>query len=179
MAEKLIPAKLKGGSILDIGCGSHPFFLLNIDFLHKHGLDKVRDDREYFSNGRRISITHYDVEGGDKISYEDNSFSVVTMLAVLEHIEPHKVTNVVSEVYRIMKPGGVFIITTPAVWADGILKIMAKLRLVSGEEINEHKDTYTHVKICSLIKKGGFRKENIRFGYFEMFMNLWAVAAKL
>jgi SAM-dependent methyltransferase len=175
MAEKLIPDRLREGSILDIGCGLYPFFLLNTVFFEKHGLDKVHENREY---DQRLKVSNYDIETGCNIPYEDNIFSVITMLAVVEHIESHKIAKVFSEVHRIMKPGGVFIITTPAAWTDSLLRMMAKLRILSAEEINEHKDTYTHGKIRSLFQEGGFNKEDMLFGYFEIFMNLWATAAK-
>lgn len=41
MANSLIPSDLRTGSILDIGCGLYPLFLMNIDFSKKYGLDKI------------------------------------------------------------------------------------------------------------------------------------------
>ena len=175
MAEKLVPDTLREGSILDIGCGSYPFFLLNTVFSEKHGLDKLHANKEY---GQSVTVKNFDIETGCDIPYEDNSFSAITMLAVVEHVESHKIVKVLREVYRIMKPGGIFIVTTPAAWTDGILRTMAKLGLLSAEEINEHKDTYTHGKIRSLFQEGGFNKKNMRFGSFEVSMNLWATATK-
>jgi hypothetical protein len=101
---------------------------------------------------------------------------VVTMLAVFEHIEPKRVVSLLKEIQRVLKLGGMFIMTTPAFWTDGLLRLMAKFRLVSPVEIEEHKDTYTAQKIASILQKGGFPKELINYGYFECFMNIWVTA---
>ena len=45
MANQLIPSHLRNGRILDIGCGSFPYFLLNTVFTEKCGLDKIGADR--------------------------------------------------------------------------------------------------------------------------------------
>jgi hypothetical protein len=69
--------------------------------------------------------------------------------------------------------------TTPAFWTDKLLRIMAKLKLVSESEILEHKDSYSQSKVRNIIQKTAFsEKEDISFGYFELFMNLWAVVTK-
>jgi len=77
-----------------------------------------------------------------------------------------------------LKLGGLYILTVPAGWTDRILKIMATFKLLSPGHIYEHKDVYTHKKIASLLQTTGFQKEKMRFGYFEIYMNLWVVAIK-
>ncbi|MHB8158152.1 MAG: hypothetical protein ACYDEQ_12275 [Desulfocucumaceae bacterium] len=53
---------------------------------------------------------------------------------------------------------------------------MAGMRLVSPEEINEHKDTFSRPKIRVLLETAGF--DRVETGYFEMGLNLWARATK-
>ena len=174
MAEKLIPARCRGGRILDIGCGTHPLFLLNTDFYEKHGLDKIiRRSLDSEIEKQNIKIKNYDIESKTTIPYPNEYFDIVTMLAVLEHIDPHQVIINLKEIHRILKPEGILILTIPAGWTDGLLKTMAKMKIVSADEINEHKDVYNHPKIRSILQETGFNKENIRSGYFELFMNLW------
>jgi hypothetical protein len=55
---------------------------------------------------------------------------------------------------------------------------MAKLKLVNPVLFAEHKDTYSSAKIALILQRGGFAAANVRFGYFEMFMNIWAAATK-
>ncbi len=189
IANKLIPSTHRNGRLLDIGCGNYPLFLLNSEFNEKFGIDKgikenyglpvetIVKDGNQFQN-QKITIINYDIEGEDKIPFDSEYFDVVTMLAVFEHIEPEKLVKILSEIHTILKPGGIYIMTTPAIWTDRLLKVMAKLRLVSSVEIQEHKDAYNHSKISFILQKAGFLKEKLQFGYFEMYMNVWATATK-
>ncbi len=180
IANRLIPAEKRSGKLLDIGCGSHPLFLTNTEFNGKFGLDKmVRPEQKVVLKERHdISLVNYDVEQAREIPFESNSFDVVTMLAVFEHIEPELLPELLSEIHRILKPGGMYLLTTPAVWTDGLLRVLAKLRLVSPVEIEEHKDAYTHPRIGDLLARGGFDRGGMSFGYFEVYLNLWATAVK-
>ena len=175
--NKLIPHSHRSGKILDIGCGMYPYFLLNTDFSEKHGLDRVIvPNASAFSE--KLCIKDYDLEKELTIPYADNSFDVLTMLAVFEHFDKEKLIQILREVKRVLKPGGVYILTVPAGWTDKLLTIMAKFKLVSASLFNEHKDTYTHKKIVSLLQTAGFQKEKMHFGYFEIFMNLWVKVTK-
>jgi len=177
MANKLIPSELRKGRILDIGCGAYPFFLFNTSFSEKYGLDKAVQKGDFNASQKdRIHLKRYDIEQEDILPFDNGYFDVMTMLAVFEHIEPKRVVSLLKEIQRVLKPDGMFIMTTPASWTDTLLKFMAKLRLVSPVEIEEHKGTYTAQKIASMLKAGGFPKELIRYGYFECFMNIWVVA---
>lgn len=177
-ADELISGKLRKGCILDIGCGSHPYFLLNTDFSRKHGLDKSLRGENVHGDTSRIAINNFDMETDRKLPYGDESFDVVTMLAVIEHIEPLKLEHILTDIFRVLKSGGEFIITTPAFWTDGLLSVLAGVNLVSREEIDEHKDTYSHNKLSKLLVTAGFDKNNIEMGYFEIFMNIWLRATK-
>ena len=100
------------------------------------------------------------------------------MLALIEHLDPSKLIELFSEAYRIMVPKGVLILTTPSSWTNGLLRWMARINLVSLEEIEEHKYAYTLPLIGWYFGKAGFAMEKIQFGYFEMMLNMWAVAER-
>lgn len=178
MANRLIPPSSRSGRILDIGCGTSPFFLRNVDFSEKFGLDKIdRNSRDHAGMPDVVFVNH-DLELDPRIPSDSDRFDVVTMLAVFEHIEPRHLPGLVNEIHRVLKPGGCFIMTTPARWTDGILRMMAKVKMVSPEEIAEHKDTYTPAKISSILGQTAFTQTNVRLGYFELFMNIWMRATK-
>lgn len=55
---------------------------------------------------------------------------------------------------------------------------MARLNLVSDEEIKEHVYLYTLPLLGWYFGKAGFDLDQVRFGYFELMLNLWAVAER-
>ena len=178
-ANRLIQPKYRSGRILDIGCGTYPLFLLKTNFAHKYGMDQVVDDQSHARwHADGICFANYNLERDNRMLFEDDFFDVITMLAVFEHVEPEKLVHQLTEIRRILKPEGTFIMTTPAAWTDGVLTLMAALHLVSPVEFKEHKDAYTPTKILTLYQKAGFLKERIKTGYFEMFMNIWVAAHK-
>ncbi len=179
IANRLISFARKNGSILDIGCGAFPLFLLNTNFSKKYGLDKIiqKNYDEKFQE-QKITFINYDIEKETIMPFNDCSFDVVTILAIIEHIQPEIAAKVLKEIYRILKTGGMCIITTPASWTGPLLKLMAKLRLVSPIEIEEHKYAYSHTTIASVLQEATFSKDKLQIGYFEMFMNIWATAIK-
>ena len=175
IANKLVPPRLRSGRLLDIGCGVLPFFLVHTDFNEKYGLDLAVEKVE---GNPAINVIQYDLHKETILPFSDDYFDVVTMLAVFEHIEPERLSGVLLEIRRVLRPGGLYILTTPAKWTDTILRIMARLRLVSSAEIDDHKAAYDHRKIISILMKANFKEENITCGHFEMFANLWTAALK-
>ena len=127
MADRLIPASLRAGRILDIGCGSHPFFLSQTDFAERHGVDKmVPPDRAHpvAPNDAGLRLVHFNIDSTDQLPYDDDFFDVVTMLAVFEHIRPDRLLVLLDEVHRVLKPDGAYVMTTPAGWTGPILGAM-------------------------------------------------------
>ena len=128
----------------------------------------------------KLKIENLKLKKGDvtkqKLPFKNNFFDAVTMLAVFEHLDNEKIPFVLKEVNRVLNKGGVLAMTTPAPWSDIILKNMAKVGLVSKEEIHEHKHNLTSEKINAYLHKAGFK--NIRSGYFELGVNMWFKAKK-
>ena len=87
---------VKGKKVADIGCG----YGRNRPIVEKLGGEWI--GVEPFEGGN-----HTVVASAEDLPFEDNSFDVVVMDAVLEHIPD--VGAAFSEVGRILKPGGVFI----------------------------------------------------------------------
>jgi SAM-dependent methyltransferase len=173
MADRLIPDDLRGGRILDIGCGAVSFFLNQTKFKEKYGLDRITSQA-----GRDVVFRVFDIEEADYLPFNDNFFDAVVMIAVFEHIKPLKLIDVLREIKRTLKPNGRFILTTPCPWTDKLLRVAAKFGLVSPEEINEHKRAYSHKELRNCLEEAGFPKEKMNFGYFEFFLNSWAYADK-
>jgi SAM-dependent methyltransferase len=178
LADSIILESARIGRILDLGCGTTPYFLISTRFHEKHGLDKVLNAEIIRLRGKNICVNNFDIEKQDRLPYANEHFDVVTMLAVIEHIEPMRLVGIMKEVLRVLKPGGQYILTTPAAWTDSLLRLLARINLMSREEIDEHKDAYSHGKIIRLLKEAGFGESKIQRGYFESYMNIWVSAIK-
>lgn len=176
-ANRLITPGCPRQRVLDVGCGNQPYFLAHTDFVEKYGLDRVaRDDATPKAN-QNIRLVDHDVQSLP-LPFDDDYFDVVTMLAVLEHLPRNHAGAVFSEIRRVLRPGGECIITTPAPWAEMILRMMAWLRLISPEEIREHRALYGHRQIAAVLEAAGFAVDTINGGSFELGMNLWATSRK-
>lgn len=114
--------------LLDVGCGDEEF----LQYLDKHMLieSKGIDDREGLVTTKRVTKGT-----AEKLPYPNSTFDVVTMMAVIEHIE--EPTEVFNEVNRVLKKGGLLIITTPSKNSSLIAKILAKLHLKYEEGIDQ------------------------------------------
>ena len=176
-ANKLIPSDFRSGRILDIGCGSYPYFLAHTSFREKFAIDQIPLPRNTATELKIESFT-LDLEVKPRLPFEDDFFEAVTLLAVVEHLDPSLMALLFKEVYRILKPQGLVILTTPAAWSDGLLKFMACISLVSAEEIHEHAYAYTLPLLGWYFGQAGFEMTRTRFGYFELMLNMWATAQK-
>lgn len=102
--RKFMPAL--SGEVLDVGCGQSPYkFLLDGSRTTYHGIDIVDAQKFDYSNP---DITPFN---GVDIPFEDNSFDAVVCTEVLEHVFHH--ARLVSEMHRVLKPGGAGLITVP------------------------------------------------------------------
>lgn len=99
------------GSLLDIGCGKMPYknYILQNSRVEKYvGLD-IETALSYDS----LVKPDYTWDG-IKMPFEDESFDCAFGTEVLEHCPEPEI--VLKEVYRVLKPGGVFFFTVPFLW---------------------------------------------------------------
>lgn len=172
MATRLL-SKTHKGSILDVGCGYYPYFLTKVSFQKKYGVDPSLATVD----AKNIKLKKLDVSK-NAMPFSNNYFDAVTMLAVFEHIEGGRLEFVLKEAHRVLRKRGVFIITTPAPWADRLLHVMAMFGLISSKEIHEHKHNHSKKRIEDFLKSAGFDGANIKSGFFEMGLNMWFAAKK-
>ncbi len=166
---KHIPAQTK---LLDIGCGTTAAFLRTIASRLDQGIGvdfKV-------SPIEAGNLKTYQVRLDEKLPFEDDAFDVVTLLAVLEHIEYEQ--EILKEVERVLKPGGKVILTVPSVWAKPVLEFLAyRLRVVSEAEIRDHKRYYNRQLLDrALVERAGLK--GFHHQYFQLWMNNFCIATK-
>lgn len=122
IAFKYIPAPRHGATILDLGCGdgywSEKFKTLGYVTSSIDGeavYPNVNADRKY----KDMILC----DANKMLPFSNASFDVVWCSEVIEHLSNYRFT--VTEIARILKPGGIFILTTPNsfFWLHYFLKI--------------------------------------------------------
>jgi SAM-dependent methyltransferase len=176
VAVRKVQRAERGGRILDLGCGASHLFLLRSGFDHRFGLDLLPARHEGV-RAAGIMLLASDLEQGF-LPFREAAFDAVSCLATLEHISREQSRHLLGEVHRVLRPGGVLVLTTPAPWTGPVLSLMAAARVVSPVEIDDHKGALSTRNLRELLIDAGFPAAGMRYGYFELFMNQWLVATK-
>jgi SAM-dependent methyltransferase len=112
--------KWKPQSLVDVGTGNNPLAV----FWASQGVKVTCTDPDFFvhsliplsekmgiSSSNSLQIT---VADGRRLPLSDNSFDLWTSVSVVEHIPEEGDTEALQEAARVLKPGGIAILTTEA-----------------------------------------------------------------
>jgi ubiquinone/menaquinone biosynthesis C-methylase UbiE len=168
---KIIQYIPSNARILDLGCGYNGKLLQTIEKSISSGVGMDISVNPESKNTKIELISH---NLNYPLPFSENEFDVVTSLANLEHLDDP--SYALQEIFRVLKPGGILLLTTPSVYAKPVLEILAFLRIVSRQEIEDHKN-YFDKKIlyeyCRKIKFSSFKHH-----YFQLGMNNFLLAKK-
>jgi len=110
--EANLPLLKDRAPILDLGCGRGEW----LGLLRERGIraEGIESDTALVASARRRGFS---LRSGDVLAelekIEDESFGAVTAFHLLEHISPNRVLSLLKEVWRVLKPGGRFMIECP------------------------------------------------------------------
>jgi SAM-dependent methyltransferase len=173
-AERLIPEGHRRGRLLDLGCGSWPAFLAATRFREKHGADRQATPERA---PEEVELHRLEL-GAQRLPWPDGHFSVVTLLAVVEHLAAEPALRTLAEARRVLSPGGVVIVTVPSRQGDRLLSVLSRLRLASAHQHADHQVAYDLRRLRGLLEGAGFSPGGIELGRFELGLNLWARATR-
>ncbi|MDO8512145.1 MAG: methyltransferase domain-containing protein [bacterium] len=161
----------KNSNVLDLGCGYNGDFLKYIET--DLGAGTGVDISVNASNSPKIRLVRGNLE--DQLCFAENVFDVVVSLANLEHLSnPEKM---LKEIKRVLKPGGILLLTTPSKRAKPVLEFLSfGLGIISKQEIADHKHYFDEKSLRKYINDAGF--SYCQHKYFQLFMNNFVIAHK-
>lgn len=102
-----------------------------------------------------------------------SSFDLILCISVLEHLP--KPQEIVTEMNRLLRPGGVCIINVPTWLGKRFLEFSAfRLGLSPAQEMDDHKMYYNERDLWPILVAGGFKPRNIRCRRHKFGLNLFA-----
>ncbi|HNP17771.1 MAG TPA: class I SAM-dependent methyltransferase [Fulvivirga sp.] len=145
---KLIP---KSGKILDIGCGNGDFLMVSKEMNYEtKGLDISKEAVKYCNDAG------YDAQLFDQFKDEEESYDMVTMWDVIEHVE--NPVELVSFARKYLKHEGILIIKTPLHKSITLklVKLMPKLAR-SILQVPAHIQFYSDQSMRTLLQSSKFK----------------------
>ena len=98
--------------VLDVGCGAgHGSNLLSKKYKKVYGVDISPDAIEYAKNNWASDNIEFVVGSAMDIPFPDSTFDTISAFEVFEHLSDWR--KFLSELRRVLKPGGVVYISTP------------------------------------------------------------------
>ncbi|MFH1575551.1 MAG: class I SAM-dependent methyltransferase [Candidatus Nealsonbacteria bacterium] len=154
--------KNKKGDILDVGCGNGLRLELfkKVGFNRCCGIEPLKESAHYAKEVKNLSVIHQPL---DKCSFAENSFDVVTLYNVFEHLNDP--ANHLKIVKNMLKPNGWLAIQIPNFdsWQAKLFK-----KNWAGLDPPRHCFQYTPKTINNLLSQNGFLVKTI-----DLKLNLW------
>jgi len=105
---------VSGKKVLDIGCSIGWFPKIATERLGVKRLDAIEPDEEKVAQAVKNAWKAKIKQGvAEKLEFKANSFDVVTMFDVIEHVPSGKEKKVFDEIARVLKKGGKLALSTP------------------------------------------------------------------
>lgn len=142
------------GNVLDVGCGAGP----GLRYLKSQGVWGVGVDLVHYPlcQARRLlpnaEVVQADVVQG--LPFASQQFDVVLMSELIEHLPSGP--PVLRECYRVLRPGGAIVVTTPNQW--DMRRVVASLsgQVWSGHADPTHINLYTPLRLAHELRMAGF-----------------------
>jgi ubiquinone/menaquinone biosynthesis C-methylase UbiE len=163
VVDPLIPS---GCDLLDIG-GFDGSFLMRVYPKIRSGVcidPNLEDKRD-----GKILLVKARIDG--VLPFSDNSFDVITMIAVYEHLGRQR-ELITAEAFRVCRKNGLVLITVPSSAVDAILETLMKIRLIDGMSLEEH-DHFNVSDTVGIFEAAGFqlrRRSRFQMGLNNLFI---------
>lgn len=155
----LIPS---GCDLLDIGGFDGSFLKRVHEKIHRGAcIDPHLEENSY------DKITLIKMRLDSILPFSDNSFDIITMFAVFEHLgEQRKL--ITNESFRVCRKNGFVILTVPSSMVDAILMILKKIKLIDGMSTEEH-ENFKVSNTVDIFEETGFQLKH--WSRFQLGLN--------
>ena len=97
----------------DIGCGPGTFLGNFRRAAHSIGVDISSDQIDFATKKYATNTVAFVNSRSARMPFESNSLDSISLIEVIEHLDGNNISMVISESLRCLKPGGLFIVSTP------------------------------------------------------------------
>ncbi|GFP40932.1 class I SAM-dependent methyltransferase [Candidatus Hakubella thermalkaliphila] len=152
---------IKDKSVLDIGCWNGKYINLIRDAVPSLAIGIDIEEKALRVAKTRIPTSEFLVASVFNLPFKDNTFDVVTLWAVIEHIVANAELRALHEINRVLKDGGKLFLSTPN---DHLLSKI----LDPGYFLTGHRH-YSKERLTRLLNSSGFIIEDfyVKGGIFD------------
>ena len=148
------------GAALDLGCGDGRLTLeLRAREIVGADVSRVALDRARPRVGER-DIELVELTPGAVLPFEDGRFDLVLMAETIEHVVD--VQSLLSEVRRVLRPGGELAVTTPAHGRGSGLSMLLRGFERSFDPLSPHIRFFTRASLSRLLDEMGFDVQSVK-----------------
>jgi SAM-dependent methyltransferase len=146
------------GAVIDLGAG-YCNLINNLTARERHALDIWPD---FVKHAASDVVTHI-CSVTDMRAIADGSFDAAVASNLLEHLEWNEVEKANGEVWRVLKPGGRFVVLQP------------NYRYCSAEYFDDytHRTPFSHVSLRDFLEARGWRVSELIPRFVPLIMKGW------
>ncbi len=150
-----------GARHLDIGCGPGTFIGQLPDEVHSLGVDLAAPQIAFASDRYGSETKAFQVVPASGLPFEADRFDAVTSVELLEHLSAAEGRRHLEEAWRVLKPGGRLILTTPNYRSLYPLLEMILNRVGEVSYAEQHITHYHPAMLRALLADCGFREVSV------------------
>lgn len=143
-----------GLRVVDAGCGAGP----GLRYLVAHGAVAVGLDHSHYALARALQLAPASTvalsDSAAGLPCADGSADMLLLSELVEHLTDAR--RLLSDCYRVLRPGGRVIITTPNLWDVRRLTAPLTGQPWSGDTDPTHVNLYTPLRLAREMRKAGF-----------------------